>query len=74
VPEKLYRLTEAAQAIGCSVDVLRWYEESGKIAYRRELGMRVLTLDDISLLRRYRAEAAARRAKKKALQQLEAHP
>lgn len=66
MPEKLYRITEAARILNCSADVLRWYEVSGKIAYRRELGMRVLTSDDIALLRRHRAEAAARRAKKKA--------
>ena len=60
MPEKLYRLTEAAQLLGISVDALRWYEARGQMTFRRELGMRVLTADDLAVIRARRAAGPPR--------------
>ncbi len=51
----VYRLSEAARVLNCSVDSLKRYEQRGLIAYRRLLGQRVLTADDIATLRTHRA-------------------
>jgi hypothetical protein len=63
VPERLYRLTEAAKILNCSVDLLKWYEVTGKMTFRRELGMRVLTADDLAVIRARRAAAPSRRGR-----------
>lgn len=65
MPERLYRLTEAAQLLGISVDTLKLYEAKGRMTYRREFGMRVLTADDVAHIRAQRAAGIPKKGRPK---------
>jgi hypothetical protein len=60
---RIYRLSEAAAVLSCSVDSLRRWEQEGVVMYARVCGQRVLTERDFAIIREHRAKVRQSRTK-----------